>query len=405
MKKVLDFLKANIRIIIIAVILLVFIIVYKSKDVFTHKTIYTVVNGDLESITETNLYLLKSENIVDYNKEESITAIVDQGKRASKYEAIATYQNDSYEDYQNQIAQIDKQIQSLIKDMPETHSADITGIENKILKYASELQGTTSYSKIQEYKAKLDELAYKKITILANSSPEDSAIRDLISKREELVRLSKTSENTIWTDRSGIVTYKLDGLEGILDYGNITNYSAQDLDNIIEKYNTNGNNEFGIKIVNNFNAYLLVKTPKGENDEYIKEGRTYNIRVADLENTTLKVRLTKNIAEGDYNYSIFEIQNEIDSLVDYRKLSCEVIWNTISGMAVPLNAIYHDDEQNYDYVLMVYGTDYKRVAVNIKRKSDSIAIVENVDKSTAESYGLDTSFVLEMYDELVIEDR
>ena len=405
MKKVLDFLKANIRIIVIAVILLVFIIVYKSKDVFTHKTIYTVVNGDLESMTETNLYLLKSENIVDYNKEESITAIVDQGKRASKYEAIATYQNESYEDYQNQIAQIDKQIQSLIKDMPETHSADITGIENKILKYASELQGTTSYSKIQEYKAKLDELAYKKITILANSSPEDSAIRDLISKREELVRLSKTSENTIWTDRSGIVTYKLDGLEGILDYGNITNYSAQDLDNIIEKYNTNGNNEFGIKIVNNFNAYLLVKTPKGENDEYIKEGRTYNIRVADLENTTLKVRLTKNIAEGDYNYSIFEIQNEIDSLVDYRKLSCEVIWNTISGMAVPLNAIYHDDEQNYDYVLMVYGTDYKRVAVNIKRKSDSIAIVENVDKSTAESYGLDTSFVLDMYDELVIEDR
>ena len=405
MRKVLDFLKANIRIIVIAVILLVFIIVYKSKDVFTHKTIYTVVNGDLESMTETNLYLLKSENIVDYNKEESITAIVDQGKRASKYEAIATYQNDSYEDYQNQIAQIDKQIQSLIKDMPETHSADITGIENKILKYASELQGTTSYSKIQEYKAKLDELAYKKITILANSSPEDSAIRDLISQREELVRLSKTSENTIWTDRSGIVTYKLDGLEGILDYGNITNYSAQDLDNIIEKYNTNGNNEFGIKIVNNFNAYLLVKTPKGENDEYIKEGRTYNIRVADLENTTLKVRLTKNIAEGDYNYSIFEIQNEIDSLVDYRKLSCEVIWNTISGMAVPLNAIYHDDAQNYDYVLMVYGTDYKRVAVNIKRKSDSIAIVENVDKSTAESYGLDTSFVLEMYDELVIEDR
>lgn len=405
MRKVLDFLKANIRIVVIAVILLVFIIVYKSKDVFTHKTIYTVVNGDLESITETNLYLLKSENIVDYNKEEAITAIVDQGKRASKYEAIATYQNESYADYQNQIAQIDKQIQSLIKDMPETHSADITSIENKILKYASELQGTNSYSKIQEYKAKLDELAYKKITILANSSPENSAIRDLLSQREELVRLSKTSENTIWTDRAGIVTYKIDGLEGILDYGNVTNYSAQELDNIIEKYNTNGNNEFGIKIVNNFNAYLLVKTPKGENDEYIKEGRTYNIRVADIENTTLKVRLTKNIAEGDYNYSIFEIQNEIDSLVDYRKLSCEVIWNTISGMAVPLNAIYHDDEKNYDYVLMVYGTDYKRVAVNIKRKSDSIAIVENVDKSTAESYGLDTSFVLEMYDELVIEDR
>ena len=74
-------------------------------------------------------------------------------------------------------------------------------------------------------------------------------------------------------------------------------------------------------------------------------------------------------------------------------------------MAVPLNAIYHDDEANYDYVLMVFGADYKRVAINVITKSDSIAIVENVDKSTMEKYGLDTSFILEVYDELVIEDR
>lgn len=405
MKKVIDFLKSNIRIIIILMIILVFVVVYKSKDVFTHKTIYTVVNGDLENLTESNLYLLKSETLIDYDNTQSITSLVDQGKRASKYEAIATYQNESYEDYQNQIAQIDKQIQTLIKDLPENHSADITNIENKILKYATEVQGITSYSKIQEYKTKLDELAYKKITILANSSPENSAIRDLVSQREELVKLSKTSDNTIYTEKAGIVTYKLDGLESVVDFSKIRNYTAQELDDIINKYDSSANNEFGVKIVDNFDAYLLVKTKSGEYNEYIKEGRTYNIRVADLENTTLKAKLVKNIQESDYNYSIFEVQNEIDGLVDYRKLSCEVIWNTINGMAVPLNAVYHDDEQNYDYVLMVYGTDYKRVAINIKAKSDSIAIVENVDKSVAEKLGLDTRFTLEIYDELIIEDR
>ena len=405
MKKVLNFLKSNIKIIIIMLIILVFFIVYRSKDIFTHKTIYTVINGDLENISETNMYLLKSEKLIDYDNSQKITAIVDQGKRAAKNEAIATYQNDSYEDYQNQIAQIDKQIQSLVKDLPDNHSADITNIDNKISKYASEVQKATSYSKIQEYKTKLDELAYKKITILANSSPENSAIRDLVSQREELVRLSKTSDNTIWTDRSGIVTYKIDGLEDSVDYAQIQNYSAADLDKIISDFDSNENSGFGIKVVSNFEAYLLIKTKTGEHDDYIKEGRTYNIRVSDLENSTLKARLTKNIVEGDYNYSIFLVQNEIDGLVDYRKLSCEVIWNTTSGMAIPLNAIYHDDEANYDYVLMVYGTDYKRVAVNVKTKSDSIAIVENVEKSIAESYGLDTTFTLEVYDELVIEDR
>ena len=90
-------------------------------------------------------------------------------------------------------------------------------------------------------------------------------------------------------------------------------------------------------------------------------------------------------------------------MVDYRKLSCEIVWNTIEGMAVPLNAIYTDEVNNYPYVLMVYGTDYVKVPINIVSKSDSIALVENVDKEVYEKYNLDTTFILELYDELVIE--
>ena len=40
---------------------------------------------------------------------------------------------------------------------------------------------------------------------------------------------------------------------------------------------------------------------------------------------------------------------------------------------------------------------------NIVSKSDSIALVENVDKEVYEKYNLDTTFILELYDELVIE--
>ena len=40
---------------------------------------------------------------------------------------------------------------------------------------------------------------------------------------------------------------------------------------------------------------------------------------------------------------------------------------------------------------------------NIVSKSDSIALVENVDKEVYEKCNLDTTFILELYDELVIE--
>ena len=405
MEKVIGFFKSNIRIIIVLLIILVFLIIYLSKSELKQKTIYTVVSGDIEHSVETNLYVIKNETVIDYDENQAITAIVEQGRRARENEVIATYQNDSYDEYQRQIAEIDKQIQTLVKDLPDTYSADLINIENKILDYSNEVQGTTSYLKIQEYKTKLDELAYKKITVLANASPDSSAIRELLSQRENLENLSKTSDNTILTPISGVVTYKIDLLENTYDFNDIESYSYSDFDKLISAYDNNSNNDFGIKIVDNFKTYLLVKSQTGENDEYIKAGRNYKIRISDLENLVISATLVKNIKEGECNYSLFKIDNEVDALVDYRKLSCEVICYTETGIAVPLNAIYKDEIQGYDYVLLVYGADYVRVPVKIISQSDSIALVENVEESEYKKYNLDTTFKIELYDELVIEEK
>lgn len=405
MEKVIDFLKSNIKIIIVLLIILVFLIIYLSKSELKQKTIYTVVSGDIEHSVETNLYIIKNETVIDYDENQAITAIVEQGKRARENEVIATYQNDSYDEYQKQIAEIDKKIQTLVKDLPDTYSTDLINIENKILDYSNEVQGTTSYLKIQEYKTKLDELAYKKITVLANASPDSSAIRELLSQRENLENLSKTSDNTILTPISGVVTYKIDLLENTYDFNDIESYSYSDFDKLISSYDNNSYSDFGIKIIDNFKTYLLVKSQTGENDEYIKADRNYKIRISDLENLVISATLVKNIKEGENNYSLFKIDNEVDALVDYRKLSCEVVWYTETGIAVPLNAIYKDEIQGYDYVLLVYGADYVRVPVKIVSQSDSIALVENVDESEYKKYNLDTTFKIELYDELVIEEK
>jgi len=347
--------------------------------------------------------LIKKETIIDYDKSQPITAIVEQGKRASKYEAVAIYQNASYDDYLKQIDDIDKQLQTLVKDLPITYSADISNIEQKILKYSSDVQNTTSYLKMQEYKTKLDELAYRKIVVLSNSSPDSSAIRDLVTKREELVKLSKLSDNNIFAPVSGVVAYKIDSIEGKYNFNTVERMSAKDFENIIGTYDNNSVSEFGIKIIDNFSAYLLVKTQNKDNEQYINIGRTYKIRISDLENKTLNARLKVNIKDGEYNYSLFEIDNEIDDILDYRKLSCEVVWKTDSGMAIPLNSIHEDEIMHYKYVLMVYGTDYVKIPIRIITQSDSIAIVENVDKEEYKKYDLDDSFKLELYDELIIE--
>lgn len=403
MNKVIEVLKQNIKIIILILAIVIFFIFFLNKDALKKKTIYTIVNGTIERSQETNLYLLKKESLVEYNKSLPVISIIDQGKRTSKLETIATYKSNSYDDYQNQIAQVDKQIQLLIKDLPATYSADITNIEDKILSYAKEAQNTTSYVKMQEYKAKLDELAYRKIIVLANSTPDSSAIRDLINKREELVKLSKEASDVINAPISGIVTYKIDGLENTYDYNDIEDYDIQKYNEIISKYDTATSSEFGIKVVDNYSVYLLLKTKRDENEQYIAENNRYRIRITDFENTTYYSQLIKLTQDEEYNYCLFKISNEIDNIVDYRKLSCEVVWKTQSGMAIPTNAIYKDEEKGYDYVLMVYGAEYIRVPINIVASSDSIVIADNLEKEEIESLGLDPIFKIELYDQLVIE--
>lgn len=403
MNKVMDFLKENIKVIVFIVAIVCIFVYSLNKDTLKKKTTYTIVEGTIERSQETNLYLLKKETLINYDSTLPVTAIIDQGKRASKGEAIATYKNESYDEYLKQVGEIDKQIQTLVKDLPVTYSADIANIENEILDYSTEIQNVTSYAKMQEYKAKLDELAYRKITVLANSTPDSSAIRDLISQRENLVKLSKESSNTISTPVSGIVTYKIDGVEGAYQYASLESYDVNQFNEIITKYDGALNSEFGIKIVDNYDVYFLTKTARDDNDQYIKQYSRYRIRISDFENKTIYASLINKLQDDNYNYCLFKITNEIDSLVDYRKLSCEVIWNTVSGMAVPTNAIYKDAEKGYDYVLMVYGAEYVRVPIKTVASSDSIVIAENYSKEEIEAMGLDSSFKLELYDELVIE--
>lgn len=399
--KVLDFFKRNFLVILFILAIVVFFVYTFTIEEMQKMVTYTVVNGTIEISDQTSVYLAKKETVIEYNKAEPITALVEQGKKAARNEAIATYQNESYDEYLKQIEDIDGQIKTLVVDLPATYSADLTNVEANILKYAKEVQGTSSYSKMLEYKAKMDELAYKKINILANSSPDSSAIRDLLNKREELVRLSKSSSNIILTPESGVVTYKLDGLENEINYNDIEQYNVSQINELISKYSNSSNNEFGIKVVDNFGVYLISKTPVGDSKEYISEGRNYRIRIADLENQVVTATLLKNIQEGEYNYSIFKMDNNIEDLVDFRSMSCEIVWKSISGLAVPLTAI-SSDPAGYDYVRMVFGTDYVKVPINITKKSDSIAIVTNFTDEQYQQFGLEKECIVEQYDELII---
>ena len=159
---------------------------------------YTVINGYIEKIADAKSYVLKTENVITVDKDKTFIPIVQETKRVARDETIAIYKNNTYDNYLKNINELDDSIETLV---------------NLV----------NSYVKMQEFKSKLDELSYKKISLFSELSPAGSKIRELIEKRKKIEEEYKNSESNIKSTIPGIVSYKIDDLEENIDFKNILN--------------------------------------------------------------------------------------------------------------------------------------------------------------------------------------
>lgn len=394
--------KKNIVVIIVAVICLVVICAIIYECVIQKSQTYTVVNGYVEKSSNVQGIVIKQEKVIDINNNNAIIPLVEQGERIRKTESVALYKDNNYQEYISKINDLDKQIETLIKDLPQNYSNDITYIESQIELLGKQARKTTSYIKIQEYKTKIDELTSQKITILGELSPSGSKVRELIDTRKNIEENYKSSANNIKSSMAGCVTYKIDGLEGITDTSKVLNYTKNEIDDIFSKYRSNTSSDFGIKIVDNFNAYIIVKV---QNNEYIKSGSNIYIKFTDKSNVKESAILTKVVdIDEDNKYCIISMSNGIEKLIDSRCENIEIIWTRKSGMAVPLNAITVDSS-NIGKVTTIKNGDYQEVPIKISLSNDNIAIVDNLTDEERKNYGIENKNTLEIYDQLVIKEE
>lgn len=392
----------NIVVIIVAVICLVVICAIIYECVIQKSQTYTVVNGYVEKSSNVQGIVIKQEKVIDINNNNAIIPLVEQGERIRKTESVALYKDNNYQEYISKINDLDKQIETLIKDLPQNYSNDITYIESQIELLGKQARKTTSYIKIQEYKTKIDELTSQKITILGELSPSGSKVRELIDTRKNIEENYKSSANNIKSSMAGCVTYKIDGLEGITDTSKVLNYTKNEIDDIFSKYRSNTSSDFGIKIVDNFNAYIIVKV---QNNEYIKSGSNIYIKFTDKSNVKESAILTKVVdIDEDNKYCIISMSNGIEKLIDSRCENIEIIWTRKSGMAVPLNAITVDSS-NIGKVTTIKNGDYQEVPIKISLSNDNIAIVDNLTDEERKNNGIENKNILEIYDQLVIKEE
>lgn len=404
MKKIISKKKTKNYLLIFTVIIVFAVIIYLKYDKILHtKKTYTIISGHVEKVSDCIGYVIKNENVIDIDGSKTLIPLIEQNKRVSKNGVLAIYKDEKYDECIKETNELDKTIETLVKDLPNSYSTEVSALNQQITNVANNTKNETSYLKMQEYKNKLDELAYKKVYLLAQNSPTGSKIRELIDKREKIDEKLIESSNNIKSPLSGVVTYKLDGLEGKYSIDQILKYGENDFKKMFSEYTNNNKNNYGIKICDNYMAYFITKTPAGENKEYIKEGKQYTIKTTEQDIYEFEAKLIKNVESGSSNYSIFEITNGIENIIDYRIIGMEIVWDRTEGLAVLNSAIKESENKKYKYVTLVYGGQYIDIPVKLLSKDENITIITNYSEDELKELGFERNTKISRYDIVVIE--
>lgn len=403
----------NKKIIYIALALIVLYVLYAIYLLTTEQSkTFTVEQGKIY-IEETNTgYIIRDETVIKgENYKNGMEQIKAEGEKVGVDESVFRYYSQNEGDLKQKIAELDEKIQTVMQESTEIFSSDIKTLENQIDEKIMQLSKLTDNSKINEYKKEVNELVAKKAKIAGETSPQGSYLKELISERAKYESELNSGAEYIKSTRSGIVSYRVDGLEETLNPNNLESLSEEYLNNLgLKTGKIIATNEECGKIIDNFTCYIATVS-NSEQAKTAEIGDKVKVRLSNNSEIDAKITYIKN--EGNDKYLIvLEVNNEITELINYRKISFELIWLSYTGFKVPNQAIVEKDGLKY-VVRKRAGYSTKiliKVATGKKGRevsNDKYTIIENYTVEDLEKIGYTNKQInaykgISLYDEVML---
>lgn len=390
--------KQNYIYIILGICFVAITVVVLVSDVFSAKEQYLLQNGTLESTEFVTAYVIKNEKIIEKDTSKTIVPVLSNGSKAQKGGIIATYKGKEYENYEETLAEMDKEILEAMQDLPTVYSSEIDTLDLSIYSLISKIDKETSTAKMQEYKQKINNNINKRATIIGELSPKGASVRKLIEERNEYEEKAKKSNDNILAPITGIVSYSTDGLEEKLNISNIENLTYSKIQSLVNE-NTQSISK-NIKVVNNYEAYIVTKVSK-KNVGYIEENNDYTLRLIEDSNYELEAELVKFVENEEEIELYFKITNGIEELVDLRDIEIEIVWWQRTGMIVLNTAVF--EENGISYINVIKYSETVKIPVKVLRKNDTYSMVTNYDYEELEELGISTDYEIKLHDRVVID--
>lgn len=367
--------------------------------------VFTVENGKLYK-EETDIgYVIRNEKVVKgENYKNGMEQIIGEGSRAAVNENIFRYYSTNEENLKQKIADLDTKIQDAMSQEEGVFTSDAKILENQIDDKIQDINKVNDISKLTEYKKEIESLVTKKAKIAGEASPQGSYLRKLIEERKKYETELNSGAEYVKAPMSGIVSYRVDGLEETLTPDNFSSLNKEYLESL--NLNTGkivaSNDECG-KVIDNFECYIATIS-SSEEAQNAKVGDTVKVRLSN--NAEISAEIT-NLMKDENNevVIILKVQKQIEELINYRKITFDLIWWSASGLKVPNQAIVQENDLNY--VIRNRAGYLSKILVKVKRQGDKYSIVDSYTSEQLKDLGLSNSEIstykkISIYDEILV---
>ena len=406
-KNIISLFKSKKMIVLIVLLIVIIYVVYTIYLLVKQPTsIFTVEEGKLY-LEETNVgYVIREEKVVKgENYKNGMKQIKSEAARVAKNDEIFRYYSMNEESLVKRIAELDKKIQEVMTNNIDILPSDMRLLENQIDEKVMDINSVTNMVKLEEYKREINELVTRKARIAGDLSPKGSHLNQLIEERKTYESRLNSGAEYVKAPISGIVSYKVDGLEEILTPDNFNALSKKYLENLgLSTGKLVATNDEAGKVINNFYCYIATISKSKEANE-AQVGQRVRIRLSN--NKEIQAQITNIIKEDEEEdiLIILRIEKEVNELINYRKISFDLIWWSDSGLKVPNQAIVEVEELNY--VVRNRAGYLSELLVNVKKQGEKYSIVEPYSSEKLKELGFSSSEIINyrrliMYDEILL---
>lgn len=394
------------KLLLLIIVLIIVYVLYKVISlVITPTDVSVVENGFISSEESAIGYVIRDEKIVKgENYQNGIYQIKTEGEKVAKGDYIFRYYSSNEEKLNKNIDELNSKIQEAMQGQDDLFPRDIKAIDNQIENKIDGLKYKNNIQEINENKKDINTYITKKSKIAGELSQAGSYINELIKEKENYQSELKKNSEYVRAPMSGVVSYRVDNLEEVLTPDSFSTLNKEKLDALELKTAqiVTTSNQMG-KVINNYECYIATITNSKEASE-TKVGKKVTLRLSTQDEIKATVQYLSNQEDGSV-LIVFKISESVEKLIDYRKITFDIIWWKYEGLKIPKSAIIYDN--GLSYVVRNRAGYYNKILVKILKESENYCIVGNYSYDDLKNMGYDENEIsnlrkISIYDEIMI---